>query len=426
MTFDLLRRNAAFRWFWSARAVSLLGDGAAMVALLLLATDVGGPGAVALVLLAETVPRFFSPLAGALADRLELRRLMLVCELVQGVAFLAIVLLRPGLPVIVALVAASAAASTVIYAAGRPAVPRLVDEADLPVANAWIGTAFNLQGALGALIGGLLAAAVSPYGALGVNAASAFVAVLLLLRTPRLPVQRAAADGAAATGYLADLRGGFRYVATNPTARLICLLVFFGILFGSLDNVALVLLATDVLDGGAAGFGILSGAFGMAMVAGSLWLTRPTSRFSPVVLLLGGWLSTGVGLVLTGFAPWLAAAALAQAVAGVGNAVANTSEYTVLQRAVPTELLGRVGGLLSLASVSGSSLAYAIGAPLATAVSPRWVLFIAGGGLVVVVLIFVVPMLRATRGQDSPPAPNAPTEPTEDDPLPSGVAGGTA
>lgn len=115
---NLIRRHRLFRRFWLARAVSLVGDGAAMVALVLLVSrgDHAGTG-VSLILLAESVPRFFGPLAGALADRMGVRRLLIAAELVQALVFGIVVLARPGLAVLVPLVAVAAAASTVFSAA---------------------------------------------------------------------------------------------------------------------------------------------------------------------------------------------------------------------------------------------------------------------------------------------------------------------
>ncbi len=162
---NLIRRHAAFRRFWLARAVSLIGDGAAMIALVLLVSRENNAGtAVSLILLAESVPRFFGPLAGALADRVGVRRLLIVTEVVQAVVFGVIILARPGLVALVALVVVAASASTVFSAAGRTVVPRLVDEPDLMPANAWLGTAFNLQAAVGPVLGGLLCAWAGPRG----------------------------------------------------------------------------------------------------------------------------------------------------------------------------------------------------------------------------------------------------------------------
>jgi MFS family permease len=392
-SFHLFRANPSFRRYWLARSISLIGDGVAMVALLLLVTegDAGASG-IAAVLLAQSVPRFFGPVAGALPDRFEVRRILLLAEIGQGLLFVAIALAPASLIVLVPLVALSSALATIFVSAGRTVMPRLVDDQQLLPANAWMGTAFNLQAALGPVIGGALTLAFAPRGALLLNALTFFVGFLCLLRLPRLEPLPAPAGGRG--HFLADIGAGLVFTWRHRAARAIVLLLLFGVLFGSLDNVALVLLAVDELHSGAFGFGLLGTASGVAMVAASLWLTRPRGNFSAATIMAGGWLLTGAGLALTGIAPILAIAVAAQAVAGMGNSFALVGEETLLQKSVPAAMLGRVGGAVSSAAFAGSALAYAAGGYLATALSARTVLVIAGVGLMTVTAA-CIPALRA-------------------------------
>lgn len=407
---NLIRRHRLFRRFWLARAVSLIGDGAAMVALVLLVSRGEHAGtAVSLILLAESVPRFFGPLAGALADRMGVRRLLIAAELVQAVVFGVIVLARPGLAVLVPLVAVAAAASTVFSAAGRTVVPRLVDEADLMPANAWMGTAFNLQAALGPVLGGVFTAWGSAYGALAINAGTFLVSALLLTRIPALEPLR---TGERRT-LLGDTVEGLKFVRHHRVARAIVLLLLLGLFFGSLDNLALVFLAEHTLQTGETGFGLLSASFGVAMVAASLWLVRAAESRSPVWVLLAGWFFTGLGLLLTAAAPVLFAAIAMQLIAGLGNGVANVGEETLLQKSVPGEVLGRVGGTLSSAAFFGSTAGYLAGSLLNPDGNPRLVFVIAGCGIFLA-LALCGPALLSSRSAAGPaddrPAQAAPGE----------------
>src|SRR5258708_2435309 len=167
---QLLRSHPVFRRYWTARSVSLVGDGIATVALLLLITGSGASATgVAALLLAQAVPRFFGPVAGALPDRFEVKRLLLLAEFGQGIVFIAIALVPSNVAFLVPLVALSSSLATVFNAAGRTVMPRLVDKDQLMPANAWMGTAFNLQAALGPVLGGTVAALINPRGALLVN-----------------------------------------------------------------------------------------------------------------------------------------------------------------------------------------------------------------------------------------------------------------
>lgn len=122
---SLLRGNVAFRRYWSARLVSYTGDQLARTALLIAVYDRHGGGAVALLLLASTVPRLFGPLLGALADRFDQRRLMIGCDTAQALTYLAVALLAPPLPVLLALITAATTAATAFTPPGAACYPAL-------------------------------------------------------------------------------------------------------------------------------------------------------------------------------------------------------------------------------------------------------------------------------------------------------------
>ena len=71
----LLREARRFRFLWLSRTISATGIGVSRVALVLLASPAGA-GAVSLVLLASTLPQLLGPVAGAVADRVDQRRLL--------------------------------------------------------------------------------------------------------------------------------------------------------------------------------------------------------------------------------------------------------------------------------------------------------------------------------------------------------------
>src|SRR5829696_5422236 len=178
---NLLRTSLDFRRLWLARTISNLGDGVAFVALVLLVHQRQETGvAVGSLLLVQALPRFLGPIAGAVADRVEQRALMIGCDLGNAAIFLAIVGLSPSFPVLLVLVAASSCLETVFAPAGRSALPAIVSRDDLLQANAWLGTAFNLQLALGPVIGGALVAGLGTNGALAVNSGSFLFSALIL------------------------------------------------------------------------------------------------------------------------------------------------------------------------------------------------------------------------------------------------------
>lgn len=122
-----LGSSRAFRRLWIARTISQVGDGIALVALVLLVQGTQRTGvAVGTLLLASSLPRFLGPFAGVVADRVEQRALMIGCDLGNAAVFLAIAGLEPSFPWLLALVAASAVLNTLFAPAGRSAIPALV------------------------------------------------------------------------------------------------------------------------------------------------------------------------------------------------------------------------------------------------------------------------------------------------------------
>jgi MFS family permease len=370
-----------------------VGDGIALVALVLLVQGSQGTGtAVGALLLASSLPRFLGPLAGVVADRVEQRALMVACDLGNAAIFAVIVGLQPSFGVLLVLVAASATLVTFFEPAGRSAIPSLVHANDLLQANAWMGTSLNLQVALGTLLGGALVATVGVRGALAIDALSFVVSAALLIGLPPLRSR----DGEA-PGFLAFGKEGMRFVWRTRIVRTFVIVLFLGVAFAAADNIALVFLVRETLGGGPFAFGLVSAVFGVGMIAASVGLSIRRTSFTVTTLLVAAWLMSGVATIATGIAPLIAIVALAQGVGGFGNGLQNVAADTLIQRAVPHEMLGRVFGVVSTAAFAGSTLAYAAGGVLLDLTSPRTVFLIAGSGILAVTAVMWVVIRREAR-----------------------------
>jgi len=390
-----LRDSRAFRRLFLARLVSHVGDGIALIALVLLVQTERGTGtSVGALLLATAIPRFLGPLAGVVVDRVEQRSLMVACDLGQAAIFATIAWLDPSFPVLIGLVALAAALDTLFAPAGRSALPALVRPEQLMRANAWIVMSMNIRVAAGPVLGGLLVTWLGVRGALAANALSFVLSAVFVLGLPPL---RAPADGQEARGFLAVGVEGLRFAWRNRVVRTLIVALFIGVAFAGLDDVALVFLVRETLDGSAVAYGLVTGAYGVGMIAGSLGLSwKGTAAAAGTVFLLG-WVAGGIGAVLTGIAPLMALVAVGQAIAGVGNAVEVVAMDTLVQQAVPREMLGRIFGLVGTAAPAGHALAFAGGGFLVELISPRIVFLIAGLG-VLLVLMPVLLVLRRERG----------------------------
>jgi MFS family permease len=374
----LLGANRPFRLLWSARAVSYLGDSLGLVALMLHVAETTGQAlAVAGLLLAgDFAPALLGPLAGTVADRLDRRRVMVGCELVQGALVVAVAGWLPPLPLLLVLVGLRAVAGQVFQPASRAAVPAVVAEGDLERANAAVGVATNGGETLGPLVAALLLPVLGVRGVLLVDAASFLVSAALLGFLPGL---RGPGRGPGPRpSFLADAAGGLRYLRGQAVVRAVALGYFAVVACTGIDDVALVFLATGTFGAGGTAVGLLLAAVGIGLLAGYALLARTGGRLPMNGLLLAGFAVSSAGNLLTGLAWAVAAAFAVQAVRGLGIAAMDVAATTLVQRTVPADLQGRVFGSLYGGIGVAAALAYLLGGLLLDRTSPR-VAFVAAG-----------------------------------------------
>ncbi|WP_280380421.1 MFS transporter [Nocardia wallacei] len=390
----LLRSNRFLRALFTARIVSYAGDSLSLVALMLHAAATTGQGlAVALLLLVgDFVPSLLSPVAGAISDRFDRRRVMITCEIVQGVLVLLIALSLPPLPLLLLLVAARSIAANIFAPASRSSVPALVADKDLATANSAIGFGANAAEAFGPL----LAAAMLPFlgirGVLLVDAATFLISAAVLCAIPALPPTRT--DDGSET-LVAQARAGLGYIVRTPSVRIICLGFCAVVACNGVDDVALVMLAKQTLRSGDSAAGLLLGAVGIGLLIGYALLGRVGTRLSLTALLVGGFFVGSAGNLLTGLAWSVAAAFSVQAVRGIGIAAMDVASSTLLQRIVPAGLLGRVFGNLYGAIGVAAAASYMVGGLLLDATSAPTTLIAAGASGIVVTASVALVLPRA-------------------------------
>jgi MFS family permease len=394
----LLRREPGFARLWAAKAISHVGDGAALVALVVYVQQTQRTGvAVSALLLAETLPTLLGPIAGTLVDRVDQRRLMLGAQAGQAVLYGAMAALLPPLPVLLVLVAAASLLATAFAPAGRSVVPILVSPRDLVRANSWMGMALTLQGTIGPAVGGLLVAGAGIRGALWGDALSFAVSAVLVGGLPALPPQTPREER---VGLLKGTGEGLSYALRHRVARALVVGLGFGVMFAAVDDVALVFLAREDLHAGSLGYGVLVSVYGIGFALGSLALLRGRAGGAAAAFSLGLLLS-GAGGLLTGLAPVLGLAAAAQAVAGSGNGLEVVATDTLVQRSVPRSHRGRVFGVVSAATLLGGAIARGLGGVLLDLTSARATFVIGGVGVLLVTLVAVV-LFRGAGGRLTP------------------------
>jgi DHA3 family tetracycline resistance protein-like MFS transporter len=399
-------RDPNFRKLWGAMCVSLLGDGAFLVALawqVYALTD--QPAAMSLVGIAMTVPTIvFLLIGGVASDRFDRRRLMVAADLGRALAagLLGILALTGALELwhIVLLAVVYGTAAAFFAPAFDAIVPELLPSDRLAQANALDQLARPLVLRMaGPALGGVLIAVAGSGAVFLLDGASFLVSAGALLML-RMPPRAAPVEGGSATR---DLLEGWRYVrrrawlwATFASAA-IAYLCFMGPV-----EVLVPLLVKHELGGSAADLGLVFaagglGSVGCAIVMGRRGLPRRFITFMYVVWTAATLAVAGYGLSTT---LWqLMAASLAfNALETAGTIV----WATVKQRYVPGRMLGRVSSLDWLISIGLLPLSFALTGPVAAAIGARGTL-VAGGliGATATLAALCVPRMRELEQREA-------------------------
>ena len=384
------RLGTNFRWLLSSTVVNNVGDGIALAAgPLLVASLTRDPFLVSMALLSQWLPMLlFGIVGGVAADRFHRRRMVVVVDLARAavLAVLVATIVTDSVNITVVLIAlfVLGTAETFADSASSTLLPSVVARKDLGLANARMQGAFLLTNQLVAPpIGAFLFATgmALPFAA---NAAAFVLGALLVSRI----VGSLRSEREKVASIWADTVEGVRWLVGHPPMRTLALTIFtFNVTYGAAWGV-LVLYAGDRLGMGAVGFGLLTTATAVGGGIGIVsygWLER---RFKlGDIMRVGLLIETGthLSLALT-TSPAVALATLV--VFGAHAFVWGTTSTVVRQRAVPNELLGRVGGVYRVAIVGGLVIGAPIGGLLARSLditAPFWFGFI-GSALLVAVL----------------------------------------
>nr|MBA3819563.1 MFS transporter [Deltaproteobacteria bacterium] len=194
----LLVQNRDFRRLFLASLISLAGDWFSFVAVANLVTELTGrPGAAAFVYAAAVLPVFFaSPLAGAVADRFDRKRTLVIADLVRVplALLLCLAALWGSVALAVAAIIALGVGASFYDPVASAATPNLVDESELATAQSLMGAAWGSMLLVGAGLGGAVAEVFGAQAAFLINAASFAVSAWLVRGIGRPMQQTAAAD----------------------------------------------------------------------------------------------------------------------------------------------------------------------------------------------------------------------------------------
>ncbi|MDX6307117.1 MAG: hypothetical protein QOI06_163 [Nocardioidaceae bacterium] len=347
-TLPPLRKDARVIAWVLASSLSRVGDVAWFIGLAWTAVHVAGPAGAGLVMGIGSVPRAaILLLGGALADRLNPRRTMVVANLARIAVLLAAILVvetRASSLVLLLLVAAVFGLVDGMYDPASGTMPRqLVRPDDLAAVSSMFQLGSRTATLVGAPLGGVLVATGGLASVMAFDAISfAVIAVVLaLLLKPRFPLERSRGRSVRS-----DLADGFRYLRRAPSARTLTIAVSgLNLFVGPVTAVGLVL-RTKAEGWGAANLGIFEACIGAAAAVGAViamrWRPRAPARTG--LLILAGQAAACAGV---GFSPY-AGVVGCMLVIGLTAGLASAFLSGAFQRTIEPAYLGRTGSMVML------------------------------------------------------------------------------
>lgn len=399
---ELLRRAPAFRLLFLARLGSGLGTYLATVALLIDVFDRTRSGSwVSALLIAEFLPAILiGLLLGPLLDRWPRRTMMIASDLANVGVFAALPFMSSASG-IVALALVSGIANGFFRPAVYAGLPNLVDDDDLESASSLLQSIENLTMLIGPPLGGLLVAVSSPGANYWINAATFLVSAGFVVRIAGEKLQT---ERAVSRGHWRDLAAGLSLV--RRSAALFAVLVTWPIVNLAMAgiNVAEVALVKDVFNGGDIGFGVLVGASGLGLVAGSLLSAQATERIGLAGAYSGSIALMGIGTGAAALSPNVWVAAVFVVFSGAGNGIAVVCNFLLIARGAPDSMRGRAVTLLMSVGSTSLFLGMIAAGWLTDALGARWVW---GGAAAISCLAALIGLQRARlipeRARTGPP-----------------------
>jgi MFS family permease len=352
--------------FWTGQTISTLGSSFTSFALPLLIFNLTGSALnLALTVTATVLPYLlFGLVIGAWADRVDRKRLMIVTDLSRALVITSIPLASiVGLLSVwwIYAVAFLISALTICFdAANFAAIPSLVRQEDLVMANGRVQAGYSIAKVGGPLLGGLLIIVVPLPMLLLIDAFSFFISAssLMLITTS---FNTAPEGSQAPTSLRQDIFEGLRYVLKHQFLSWITLLLLLVNFILPTASAQLVLFARQWFAASDAQVGLLYACGSLGTVLFSLTAGRFRKRWSLGTIALGALTMEGMFTALTAVTHWYWLLLLLRALRGGADVLFIISSYSLVQTTVPNQLFGRVITVIRVLTWSTASLGALIG-----------------------------------------------------------------
>lgn len=334
-------------------------------------------------------PLVLAPWAGAVSDRYDRRRVLIVGRLISAVSMAALTAAIAlagvddfgGPAALLGAVGLSGIGHSLSTPAMQALTPRLVPPEDLEQALAISSVAPSVGRALGPLAGSALLLWGGPGLAFGVTAASYFALIPILMAIATEPHRRP--PGRPATW------GGVQYLFQTPAAgRLVLALALMG--FGADPVLTLSPPLAEAVGGGREAVGLFASVFGVGAMVFVVLFRRLRRVMSIRAAGCMGFVLAAVGLTLVGLIPSTLGVATGFFINGAGFMMATVAINAQVQQRVPDELRGRVMALWGVAFLGSRPIVAMVSGAIADLRSVTLAVLVCGG-----VVLAAAPLARA-------------------------------
>lgn len=393
----------------SSQVLSQLGNNFFSLALLwYVLKETGSRSDVAIMAMLQVIPNAFSLFAGTLADRMNRWTLMIGTDISRFLIVVTIAILGftnslsiwalGGMVILLQLV------GTFFTPAEMAAFPTLVTEEQLPLANG-INQALTMTSQLaGMALGGLLLALLGPFRLISLNSVTFLISFLSLLlirpwKRRDLVIERAdlsdkSREEKFETNFTQDWKIGIQSVAKQKTLRMIipvAVIVNFALApIMSLDAPWI----KQILHLHSTQYGLVGASMMFGVVLGNLIVNLLHKIISFHRLLPIGLAIMATAVIILSQIPLFLVTIICMVCLGTAAGVINTAMFTLIQRITPSQLLGRVSGIMFSFTTISLPVGMGVGSALALHMSISTIF--TGGGILAgigAILAFTIPQV---------------------------------
>ena len=349
-------RHRNFRILYPANAASNIGGWVQRIAQDWLVLELTNSGFyLGLVTALQFAPVWFVSLpGGALADRFNKRKVLIVTNAIAGFTSLALGLLVITDTVQIWHVMAIAFVLGLADATDKPVrqsfVSEMVGITDMPNAVSLNSANFNFGRLIGPALSGLLIAAFGTGPAFLINAAAYIVVIIVmanireaeLFREPRIPGPT-------------TIREGLKYVLARPDLFVVMSVIFFVTTFGLNFQLFNALMATKVFDKGVTTFGLMGTFIAIGSLSAALFSPR-IEKYRSTKFVTFSAITFGFSIFIIAFMPTFVTYMIMLPIAGAGALTTMIAANSTVQTNSDSAVRGRVMGIYQFVFLGGAPL----------------------------------------------------------------------